>query len=152
MHPDLEPLAGLLGVWIGEGKGEYPTVQSFGYREELRFTHNGKPFLIYQQRTSSLEDGGPMHGETGYWRIKPGGVVEMVLAHPTGVTEIAEGTVVDGVIDVASTYVGLTSTAKDVSRLERTFRLDGDVLRYELRMAAVGQPAQVHLTAELRRQ
>ena len=152
LHPDLAPLAGFLGTWVGQGKGQYPTVESFAYGEELHFGHNGKPFLSYRQRTWSLDDDGtPLHGETGYWRIKPEGRVELVLAHPTGVTEVAEGTVDGGVMDVASTHIGLTATAKEVSRLERTFRLEGDVLRYELRMAAVGQPAQVHLTAELRR-
>ena len=74
-----------------------------------------------------------------------------MLAHPTGVTEVAEGRFQDGVIEVVSTAVGLTSTAKEVARLERRLELDGEVLRYELRMAAVGQYVAVHLTAELRR-
>ena len=44
-----------------------------------------------------------------------------------------------------------TDTAKSVTSLERTLELDGDVLRARLSMAAVDQPLQGHLTAELRR-
>ncbi len=51
LHPDLEPVAWLLGSWRGEGAGSFPTIQSFRYGEELRFWHVGKPFLAFAQRT-----------------------------------------------------------------------------------------------------
>jgi hypothetical protein len=150
-HPEIEPLAGLLGTWRGEGAGEYPTISAFRYGEEVRFWHVGKPFLAYAQRTWSLEDGRPLHGETGYWRAKPGGTVEVVLAHPTGIVEVQEGRQDGGRIELRSTATAMTATAKQVTALHRRFDLDGDRLTYTLAMAAVGQPLRHHLAAELHR-
>lgn len=154
LHPDLATLAPLLGAWAGRGNGEYPTIEPFGYLEEVSFTHSGKPFLIYTQRTRS-ESGTPLHAEAGYLRMPTPGRVELVLAHPSGVTEIDEGTVAqtgDGlVIDVRSTSVGLTSSAKDVVALTRSIRVTGAELTYSVAMAAVGQPLQHHLAATLHR-
>ena len=121
LHPDLASVAFLLGAWQGHGKGSYPTIETFEYDEEIRFWHVGKPLLSYTQRTWHPAKGFAMHAEMGFWRPQPGGRVEIVLAHPTGIAEVQEGTV------------------------------DGDVLRYEVRMAAVGVPLTHHLAAELHR-
>jgi hypothetical protein len=151
LHPDLLPLAGLLGIWRGEGNGFYPTIEGFGYREEVVFSHNGKTFLVYSQRTWSLDDGRPLHGETGFWRVPGEGRIELVLAHGTGVAEVSEGRFSEGTIEVASTALASTGTAKEVTAIERTYRLEGDTLTYELGMAAVEQPLGGHLEATLTR-
>ncbi|KUI00245.1 fatty acid-binding-like protein [Mycolicibacterium acapulense] len=154
LHPDIAVLRPLLGVWSGPGAGEYPTIQPFGYHEQVAFDHVGKPFLTYRQKTTA-DDGRPLHAETGYLRVPSPGRAEWVLAHPTGITEIEEGTlVVDGVVielDLTATSIGLTSTAKNVVALGRSIRVDGDELVYTLRMAAMGQPLQHHLGATLHR-
>jgi hypothetical protein len=151
LHPDVARLAFLLGTWVGEGQGSYPTIKPFGYGEEVRVWQVGKPFLAYGQRTWALDDGRPLHAETGYWRHHPDGLIELVLAHPTGVVEVEEGTVDGRRIELATTMVGRTSTAKEVTALGRTIEVDGDVLSYTLTLAAVGQPLQHHLQARLQR-
>jgi THAP4-like, heme-binding beta-barrel domain len=92
LHPDVAPLSFLLGSWMGEGKGFYSTIEPFEYGEEIRVWHVGKPVLPYAQRTWSLEDGRPLHAETGFWRMGGEDRVELVVAHPNGHAEVAEGT------------------------------------------------------------
>lgn len=151
LHDDCRPIAFLLGTWSGEGSGEYPSITPFGYGEEIRFWHAGKPFLAYMQRTWALDDGRPLHAESGYWRPRPVGRIELVLAHPTGIAEVAEGTVDGTAIDVRSTGTLTTTSAKEVTALARSIRVEGDEMSYELSMAAVGKPLLPHLRATLKR-
>jgi hypothetical protein len=120
------------------------------------FSHVGKPFLAYAQKTKAAADGKPLHAETGYLRVPQPGHVELVLAHPSGVTEIEVGTYsITGDLvemEMSSTAIGLAPTAKEVTALGRSFRIDGDELSYAVQMGAVGQPLQDHLAAVLHRQ
>lgn len=156
LHPDLVALAPLLGIWAGQGSGKYPTIPPFDYLEEVVFAHVGKPFLAYGQKTKAVADGKPLHAETGYLRVPQPGHVELVLAHPSGITEIEVGTysVTGDLIEMqmSTTTVGLTPSAKEVTALGRSFRVDGDELSYAVQMGAVGQPLQDHLAAVLHRQ
>lgn len=151
MHADVAHLAFLLGTWAGEGRGEYPTIDGFTYREEIRFSHNGKPFVGYVQRTWALDDGRPLHGESGYLRpLGPDGDLEYVLVHPTGLAEVGGGRVAGGRVSL-SARATRTPTALKVERVEREIEVVADVLRYELRMSMETVPITRHLVAELHR-
>jgi hypothetical protein len=146
------PVGFLLGTWEGEGIGEYPTIETFAYREQVTFAHTGKPFLVYTQRTWAADDGRPLHAETGYWRPGAGpGRVEVVLTHPFGVVEVQEGTVEGQTVRLRSSTVAGTATAKHIEAVERDVEVAGDELRYRVRMAAVGHVLTHHLAATLRR-
>ena len=155
LHPSIAILAPLLGSWVGRGSGEYPTIAPFTYTEEVSIGHTGKPFFTYSQRTRS-EDGQPLHAETGYIRMPSTGRVELIIAHPTGVAEVEEGTITVTqaglVLDVQSTMVAATTSAKEVAALSRSIRVGAEELSYTLQMAAVGLPLQHHLRAILCRQ
>jgi hypothetical protein len=150
LHPAAVSLGFLLGTWRGAGRGDYPTIAPFEYTEEVTFGHAGKPFLTYQQRTWDT-DGSPLHTEAGYVRPVDAGNCELVIAQPTGVTEIHDGRVDGQQLRFVTTGVGLTATAKDVRSVARTIVVADDTLTYRLDMAAVGQGLTFHLEAELQR-
>jgi hypothetical protein len=151
-HPAIAPVGWLLGSWRGEGEGSFPTIQPFSYGEELRFWHVGKPFIAFSQRTWALDDGRPLHAESGYWRPQPGGSVELVLAEPSGFASIYEGTASGARIELVTVTIASAATAKEVTEVTRTYELrDDGVLAFTMAMAAVGVPRTHHLAAELRR-
>lgn len=151
VHDAVAPLAGLIGTWSGTGHGYYPTIEPFDYVETLTIGHVGKPFLSYLQRTQHPTTRLQMHGEAGYFRMAGPGRVELVIAQPTGVVEVLEGTLDGGTIRLGTTLVGRTGTAKEVTQVERELTWRDDRLSYVIRMAAVGSPLSDHLDAELRR-
>ena len=171
-HPAIAPLSFLLGRWKGTGKGGYPSIEDFDFAQEISFTHIGKPYLSYTSRTWLLttdadgklvrgEDGqlqrsGPLAVETGFWRPQPDSMVEVVLAHPTGIAEIYVGEVAGTRIDLATDVVARTRTAKPVTAGKRLYGLvpsetrEGENdLAYAYDMAAVGLPLTPHLSAVL---
>jgi nitrobindin-like protein len=153
LHADVAWLAFLLGTWRGEGSGSYPTIEPFAYRERLTFDHVGDAWLSYVQESWSLDDE-PLHFERGF--LRPGataGEVELVLAHPIGVTEVAHGRVDGGDIHLRGEELGIgrAATGMDVRGLERRYQVEGDALRYQIDMATGTTPMTLHLTADLRR-
>jgi len=150
LHVDIRALAGLLGTWTGRGCGEYPTIEPFDYDETVAFSHVGKAFLAYSQRTLAMS-GRPLHSETGYLRSPQPSRVELVVAQPTGVVEVSEGTFDGTTIRLTSTAILRTGSAVEVTAVTRDLTIDGDELRYDLGMAAVGQPLTHHLAATLHR-
>ncbi|MFW2382992.1 MAG: FABP family protein [Acidimicrobiales bacterium] len=151
LHPDLESLAFLIGTWRGSGHGEYPTIESFAYLEEVTIGHVGKPFLAYTQKTRDARTNLPLHAETGYFRSDGPGRAELVVAQPSGIVEIHTGLLKSHRLSLESVRVATSPTAKEVTSVTRTIEVHGDTMHYRVAMAAVGQPLQHHLAATLER-
>ena len=156
VHPALEHLAWLVGTWHGLGVGGYPTIDSYRYEQEVRFEHDGRPFLRYESKSWLIDDDGnrlrPSASEVGWWR--PGASardIEVLLAHHTGVVEVYVGEIAFHRIELATDVVARTTTAKEVSGNKRLYGKVEDDLAYAIDMAAVGQPLQSHLSARLQR-
>ena len=153
---EVQPLAALLGRWSGAGAGSYPTIEAFGYTEQIEIGPvPGKPILAYRSSTRASDDGRTLHGESGFWRLVGDGLVELVVAHGSGLVETVEGTIerADDALTVVmtSTVVAGTTSAKSVTATRRRYRVSGDTLTYDLDMAAVGHPLLPHLHGTLTR-
>ena len=167
----LVPLAWLLGRWEGVGVVGYPTMQEVRFGQEVELWHDGRPFLHYRSQAWALDDDGarvrPLASESGYWRVpldgegrprlagdgaQGGGIeVEVLLAHPTGVSEVYLGHATGARVDLATDVVARTGTAKEYTAGRRMYGLvEGDLL-WVMDMAAVGQELAPHASARLRK-
>jgi hypothetical protein len=126
----------LRGTWTGEGRGQFPTVTSFDYRETLTFTRRDEKTLAYEQRTQKRYDGSTewleSHWENGFIRIIESGELELTAAQ-IGRTEVLMGTVetVDAITRIHFVSKTITNDPRMISSA-RTFELEGDTLSYEM--------------------
>jgi hypothetical protein len=155
LHADCAPIVWLLGTWQGNGQGDYPTIESFSFRQEVIFAHDGRPFFHYFSRTWITDDRGedirPGALETGFLRPRPDNRLELVMTHPTGFVEVWYGDVDGAKIELKTDAVVRTESAKEYSAGHRLYGLvDGDLM-WAFDMAAMGQPLQPHLWGRLKR-
>lgn len=155
LHPDCAPIAWLLGTWRGNGHGDYPTIDSFQFGQEVVFAHDGRPFFHYFSRTWIVDGEGNKVREgaleTGFLRARPEGQLELILAHPTGFAEVWYGEADGAKFELVTDAVVRTATAKDYAGGKRLYGyVEGDLL-YAYDMAAMGQALQPHLWGRLLR-
>ena len=105
----------------------------------------------YQQESWSPSDRAPIHFERGFLRPGEAGRIEFTLAHPIGLTEVAEGALDGTSFELSSTEVGRTTTGLTTTAVIRRYQVDGDVMRYRTDMATDETPMALHLEAELHR-
>lgn len=153
LHEFVAPFAEHLGAWRGFGRGYYPTIAGFEYTETLTFTGvPGKPLVKVEQKTASPA-GAPMHVETGYLRFSATDHIELILAQPTGQTELLEGTynAANGTLQLTESRIVNSSTAKTVNQTKRFYTFNGNQVTTEFHMAAVGEAMTQHLESTLHR-
>lgn len=141
-----------VGRWSGEGEGLWTSDKPFRYREEVVWATTTKPFLTYGQRTWALDDGRPLHAETGYMRATGCDRVELLIVQPTGFTEIHVGTVVGEALDLELVELGRCPTALAVTDISRQLVVRADSVSYLVRMGMNGEALADHLRGHLLRQ
>ena len=155
LHPDLMPLAWLVGTWRGKGRGEYPNIEGFQFAQEVSFNHDGRAFLNYFSRSWIIDENNeivrPAASEVGFWRIKEKNVLEVLLAHNTGIAEGWVGLVQGAKIQLAMDQGYSSPTAKIVTAGSRLYGLVEGELFTSYDMAAQGQTLQTHLWSSLER-
>ncbi|RLM94140.1 UPF0678 fatty acid-binding protein-like protein [Panicum miliaceum] len=162
-HPAVAPLAFLLGKWRGEGEGSFPTISSFRYGEELLFSHHpskvraslpalGGPAgdLVHAENVEGGASGEPMHAESGYWRPRPDGSVEVVIAQSTGLAEVQKGSY-DAEKKTVTLQRELVGNASKVKQITRAFQVADGELSYVVQMATITTSLQPHLKALLKK-
>lgn len=157
LHKALLPLLPFIGVWRGKGHGSYPSISDFHYAQEIRVSHDGRPFLFYESRSWIVDDAGepvrPAAREVGFFRPvddKPD-EVELLLTHPTGIMELYMGRVNGVQMELVTDAVVRTPSAKEVTGGHRLYGIVDRNLAYVAEMAAEGYPLQSHLSAKLER-
>ncbi|GAA2489288.1 FABP family protein [Streptomyces sp. NPDC059506] len=135
LHPELVPLAFLLGNWEGAGVSDFPGAEGCNFGQEVTFTHDGRPFLEYTSRTWVLDGEGrkvrPLENESGYWRIGSDRKVEIVMSRDAGVVELWYGELADKKpqIDLVTDAVARTGSAAPYSGGKRLYGyVNGDLM------------------------
>jgi len=155
LHPDLMPLAWLVGSWRGKGRGEYPNVPGFQFAQEVSFNHDGRAFLNYFSRSWIIDENNeiirPAASEVGFWRVKENNVLEVILAHNTGIAEGWVGIVSGAKIQLEMDQGYSSPSAKIVTAGSRIYGLVEGELFTSYDMAADGQPLHAHVWSSLQR-
>ena len=138
--PRSRQVMGILeGSWKGEGRGQFPGVTSFNFRETLTFTRRDEKTMAYEQRTQKLYDGQteylPSHWENGFISILDNGDLQLVNIQVGGRNEVLAGTVeeLDSMFRIHFVSKALNNDPRMVSSA-RTLELQDDILRYEMEM------------------
>lgn len=157
IHDVTKRFAWLIGTWEGTGRGDYPTIEPFAFRQRVIFQQDGRPFIHYMSTSDLVDEDGavirPAAQETGYLRPQPDGSLEWVMTHNLGFVEVWHGEIhpEQPRFEVVTDAVARTATAKDYVGGKRLYGyVDGDLM-YAYDMAAMGQELQPHLWATLKR-
>jgi len=161
LHPALLGLLPFIGLWRGRGQGGYPGVEDFNYAQEVRISHDGRPFLAYESRAWILDDESKpvrqANREVGWWRPvtdeqgRPTDDMEATLCSPTGIMELYLGKATGTRLEMEADAIVRSPTAKEVTGGHRLFGIVDGALLYAQEMAAEGHSLKPHLSARLLR-
>ena len=139
----------LLGEWQGHGKGEFPTIDSFEYRERLRFEHRDALTIFYDQRTDQrvpmTDQYETSHWESGFIRVLETGQLEMTNAQSGGRSEVLIGdvTMIDNAYQLQLASTHQTNDGRMI-HTTRQFSVTPEQLTYKMGMHTTSVDRVIH--------
>ena len=155
IHPDVAPLAWLVGRWEGAGVIGYPGMESANFGQELVVSHDERPFLEWHSRMWKLDEQGnktdAIDTEFGYWRPLENNEVEFMVTHPSGIVEMYYGNTSPAKIELRTDGVIRSPQAPEYTAGARMLGYVNSNLMWAYDAALNGEPLQSYASAELKR-
>ncbi|GAB1694734.1 FABP family protein [Krasilnikovia sp. M28-CT-15] len=161
LHPALLGLLPFIGLWRGRGQGGFPGVEDFNFAQEIRISHDGRPFLLYESRAWILDGDSQAvrmaNREVGWWRPvttsegRATDDMEATMCTPTGIMELYLGKVTGTRLEMEADAIVRSPTAKEVTAGHRLFGIVEGALLYAQEVAAEGRGLEPHMSARLLR-
>ena len=162
LHPALLGLLPFVGLWRGRGQGGFPAPEDFNFAQEIRISHDGRPFLLYEARAWLLDDESkPIHPagrEIGWWRPvtdeqgRATDDMEATLTTPDGLMELYVGKMQGPTrLEMEADAIVRSPTAQEITGGHRLFGIVDGALLYAHEMAGLGRGLEPHMSARLLR-
>jgi nitrobindin-like protein len=161
LHPALLGLLPFIGLWRGRGQGGFPADADYDFGQEVRISHDGRPFLKYEARSWLLDNESKATGEwineLGYWRPvlvdgRPGDEMEATIINPDGVAELYLGKVIGTTrLEIEADAIAHTPSGLHVTSGHRLFGIVDGALLYAHELSIGDSGRQPHMSARLLR-
>jgi hypothetical protein len=150
-------LTRLIGLWKGTGRGEFPTIEPFTFREVFEVTEAVPRESLHYRQWTWRTDANPeamSHVETGFINLASGGNVEILSAQGGNRVEVLTGI-------MERTKLGFTMSLRSTSIVNdermvtswREWHLAADRFMYSMGMSTTEVPDGAHhLSGQLQRQ
>jgi hypothetical protein len=161
LHPSLLGLLPFVGLWRGRGQGGFPASEDYDFAQEIRISHDGRPFLKFEARSWLLDPDSKALGEwvseSGFWRPVLNGDrvtddMEAVMINPEGVAELYVGKVIGTTrLEIEADAIAYTPSGLHVTAGHRLFGIVDAALLYAHEIAVDDSGLQPHMSARLLR-
>jgi hypothetical protein len=161
LHPALLGLLPFVGLWRGRGQGGFPADEDYNFAQEIRISHDGRPFLRFESRSWLLDDESKPAGEwlieSGFWRPvlvdgRPGDEMEATFITPEGTAELYLGKTIGPTrLEMEADAVAYTPSGLHVTGGHRLFGIVEGALLYAHGMSVDGSELRDHMSARLLR-
>ena len=155
----IKPLLILEGYWEGIGRGSYPTLEPFSYKEETSFkVVKGEPYIQMTQKAWVIDQNSWkfIHWETGIIAAVDSNKLKFYTCHMNGRIEVSFGKHLEhpkyNKIEFKSELIKNEKDLKPTISSQRIFLFDTNTFQYSLGMSTSDiSTMENHIEAKLSR-